>query len=44
MERANLRWKQVMDEYQPPDFDPAIDEALKSFICQRKAETKDMWH
>ncbi|MAT98209.1 MAG: trimethylamine methyltransferase [Anaerolineaceae bacterium] len=40
MQRANGRYKQLLRQYQPPDLDPAIDEALQTFITQRKAEIK----
>ncbi len=39
-QRANGRYKQLLRQYQPPDLDPAIDEALKAFIAKRKEEIK----
>ncbi|NNC76846.1 MAG: trimethylamine methyltransferase family protein [Woeseiaceae bacterium] len=39
--RANAIWKKMLDEYQPPPLDPAIDEALLSFIERRKSEFED---
>jgi len=40
-QRANSSWKRVLDEYQPPALDPAIDEALLAFIQLRKASFPD---
>ncbi len=39
--RANTQWKKMLNEYQAPPLDPAIDEELKSFISRRKAEFAD---
>ena len=40
-QRANARWKKMLAEYQPPDLDPAIDEALLAFIAEKKAAVPD---
>jgi trimethylamine--corrinoid protein Co-methyltransferase len=40
MQKANGRYKKLLRQYQPPDLDPAIDEALQAFITRRKAEIK----
>jgi trimethylamine--corrinoid protein Co-methyltransferase len=37
-ERANLRYKEWLRNYEAPDLDPALDEALRAFTAQRKAE------
>ena len=37
-QRANLLWKKKLGEYQAPELDPAIDEALQAFIAKRKGE------
>ncbi len=39
--RANAIWKKMLDEYETPPLDPAIDEALLSFIERRKSEFDD---
>ncbi len=39
--RANKIWKQMLNDYQPPQLDPAIDEALLEFIAKRKASFED---
>ncbi|MXZ80053.1 MAG: trimethylamine methyltransferase family protein [Gammaproteobacteria bacterium] len=39
--RANAIWKQLLNEYQPPALDPAIDEALLEFIDKRKRSFAD---
>lgn len=36
--RANLLWKQLLGEYEPPALDPARREALESFVARRKQE------
>lgn len=40
-QRANRIWKQMLDDYEPPALDPAIDEALIDFINRRKSEFPD---
>jgi trimethylamine--corrinoid protein Co-methyltransferase len=39
--RANAIWKSMLRDYEAPPLDPAIDEALLSFIQRRKAEFED---
>jgi trimethylamine--corrinoid protein Co-methyltransferase len=39
--RANAIWKRQLREYQAPDLDPAIDEALKAFMARRKEKLPD---
>jgi trimethylamine--corrinoid protein Co-methyltransferase len=38
--RANATWKQLLREYEQPELDPAIDEALVDYVEQRKQELK----
>ncbi|MFT5111361.1 MAG: trimethylamine--corrinoid protein Co-methyltransferase [Parasphingorhabdus sp.] len=40
-QRANAIWKKKLQEYQPPQLDESIDEALNSFMQQRKAALPD---
>ena len=40
-ERANKLWKKMLNEYQAPPLDPAIDEALLDFIKRRKDSFED---
>ena len=40
-QRANAQWKKVLADYQAPDLDPAIDEALLAYIKQRKDSMPD---
>ena len=40
-QRANRQWKRLLDEYQDPGLDPAIDEALRAFVARRKASMPD---
>ena len=37
-QRANGIWKQMLEDYQQPPLDAAIDEELKAFIAKRKEE------
>ncbi len=37
-ERANQKYKQLLREYEQPALDPALDEALRAYIEQRKGE------
>jgi trimethylamine--corrinoid protein Co-methyltransferase len=36
--RANRAWKQLLESYEDPGLDPAVDEELREFIAKRKAE------
>jgi len=40
-QRANGIWKSMLEDYQPPELDPSIDEALLGFMQRRKAEFAD---
>jgi len=40
-QRANAIWKEMLDTYEAPPLDPAIDEALQEFMARRKAEFPD---
>jgi trimethylamine--corrinoid protein Co-methyltransferase len=37
-QRANAIWKQILQEYEPPPLDPAIEEELRAFVDRRKRE------
>lgn len=34
--RANRIWKQLLNDYQQPELDPAIDDALCAYVAKRK--------
>ena len=36
-ERANTRWKALLETYREPPMDPAMREALDAFVAERKA-------
>ncbi|MBS1254718.1 MAG: Glycine betaine methyltransferase [Deltaproteobacteria bacterium] len=40
-QRANLLWKKMLDEYEMPPMDPAVDEALREFVRKRKESFPD---
>ena len=42
--RAYDRWKQLLNDYEAPRLDPAINEELKAFIAKRKESMKDAWY
>jgi trimethylamine--corrinoid protein Co-methyltransferase len=42
--RANRAWKRSLAEYQAPDMDIALKEALEDFVARRKAGMADMWY
>ncbi len=44
IKRANRRWKKTLEDYQAPPIDIATDEALQSFIAERKAAMDDAWY
>jgi trimethylamine--corrinoid protein Co-methyltransferase len=33
---ANRRWKQILESYEDPGLDPAIDEALRAYMASRR--------
>ena len=37
-QRANQIWKQLLQEYEQPPLDPAVDEALQDYVARRKRE------
>lgn len=39
--RANVKWKQMLNDYEAPELDPGIDEALLEFMAKRKSEFED---
>ena len=36
--RANAQWKRLLEVYEDPGLDPAVDEALQAFVARRKEE------
>ncbi|HEV7432841.1 MAG TPA: trimethylamine methyltransferase family protein [Steroidobacteraceae bacterium] len=40
-QRAHRRWRSLLESYQAPPLDPAIDEALREFIALRKQAMPD---
>ncbi|MFK7734303.1 MAG: trimethylamine methyltransferase family protein [Pseudomonadales bacterium] len=43
-QRANLRWKQMLNEYQAPVLDEAIDDELQTFMAKVKENSDDRWY
>ena len=42
--RANVKWKQMLADYEQPELDPGIDEGLKEFMQKKKDSMPDIWH
>lgn len=42
--RARRRWQALLQSYEAPPLDPAVDTALRDFIAARKDSMPDMWH
>ena len=42
--RACQRWKSMLQTYEPPPIDPAIEEALQTFVAKRKEALPDAWY
>lgn len=43
-QRANARWKAILNNYVAPPMDDATDEALRDFIARRKMSMADAWY
>ncbi len=43
-QRAYERWNQMLNDYQLPPIDPAIDEALLEFMMRKKSSMNDAWY
>ena len=40
-QRANAQWKKMLNEYQQPELDPAVDEALLDYVARRNESFPD---
>jgi trimethylamine---corrinoid protein Co-methyltransferase len=40
-QRANRVWKKMLEDYQDPSIDPAVDESVQAYIRERKAVLTD---
>lgn len=41
--RANRKWKAMLESYEPPPLDSAVDTALLDFMERRKRSMPDIW-
>ncbi|MDH3581833.1 MAG: trimethylamine methyltransferase family protein, partial [Hyphomicrobiales bacterium] len=42
--RAHELWTSMLAGYEPPQLDPAVDEALKAYVSERKDSMPDAWY
>ena len=42
--RAFMKWNSMLAEYQKPDIDQAVDEALQDYVAKRKTEIPEAWY
>lgn len=42
--RAYERWNRMLENYERPSIDPAIDEALQDYVARRKSEIPEAWY
>src|SRR5256885_8316697 len=40
-QRANKLWKRMLQDYEAPELDPVVDEAINAFIAKKKAAVPD---
>ncbi len=43
-QRANLRWKNMLARYEPPEISPSVKADLEEFVTARKAGMADEWY
>ena len=43
-QRANKRWKDILNTYEAPPMDDGTNDALKAFIAERKTSMPDAWY
>ncbi|MFA3920954.1 trimethylamine methyltransferase family protein [Ruegeria hyattellae] len=43
-QRATVRWRQMLDDYQQPEMNPGTKVALEDFVSERKARMPDEWY
>ncbi|EFO29401.1 trimethylamine methyltransferase family protein [Roseibium sp. TrichSKD4] len=43
-QRANQRWKQILNDYEAPPIDEAVDEAIRDFMDRKKSSMEDAWY
>ena len=43
-QRANVLWKRMLANYEPPEIDPGTDSELQAFMAERKGAEDDAWY
>ena len=43
-QRAKIKWQKMLSEYQLPEMDVAVNEALLEFIARKKLSMADAWY
>jgi len=41
---ANRKWKKILNDYDAPALDTAVDEELKEFVARKKTSMDDAWY
>ena len=44
LQRANKKYKSMLRNYQQPELNLSVDEALQDYMLKRKDEMPDIWH
>jgi trimethylamine--corrinoid protein Co-methyltransferase len=42
--RAYERWNRLLEEYEAPEIDAGVDDALKDYVARKKAGMEDAWY
>jgi trimethylamine--corrinoid protein Co-methyltransferase len=42
--RANRRWKKLLEDYEAPPIDEAVDEGLREFVDRKESTMPDAWY
>ena len=42
--RAAAQWQQMLQEYEQPQMQDSVRDALTEFVAERKASMPDEWH
>ncbi|NKB61819.1 MAG: trimethylamine methyltransferase [Gammaproteobacteria bacterium] len=43
-QRANQKWKSMLEQYEAPEIDPGVNEALIDYVSRKKNAVEDHWY